>query len=213
LEHNSTCYLISLDAEKAFDKLWRPGLYFKLIDRLNKQDWLILKKYYDSSKACIVNESKISDLFEVNNGVKQGGILSPFLFNLFIDELITSCVELNLGSKIFDINTSVISFCDDMNILSPTIKQAQLLLDVCSQYGENWKIKFNPNKSKVIGFGKKKIFKTINLKVNNMKIDEVKEMKILGYWFNESMDNNKYLIKNFETVRIVFCIKYVWHET
>ncbi len=46
-----------------------------------------------------------------------------------------------------------------------------------------------------------------------MKIDEVKEMKILGYWFNESMDNNKYLIKNFETVRIVFCIKYVWHET
>ncbi len=43
--------------------------------------------------------------------------------------------------------------------LSPTIKQAQLLLDVCSQYGENWKIKFNPNKSKVIGFGKKNIQK------------------------------------------------------
>ena len=37
-----------------------------------------------------------------------------------------------------------------------------------------------------------------------MKIDEVKEMKILGYWFNESMDNNKYLIKNFETVRKSF---------
>ena len=58
IENNSTCYLISLDAEKAFDKLWRPGIFYKLIERLNSQDWVILKQYYDISRACIVNNDE-----------------------------------------------------------------------------------------------------------------------------------------------------------
>jgi hypothetical protein len=44
MENNSTCFLISLDAEKAFDKLW---IVYKLIKRLSNQDWLVLKEYYD----------------------------------------------------------------------------------------------------------------------------------------------------------------------
>jgi hypothetical protein len=47
-------------------------------------------------------------------------------------------------------------------------------------------MKFNPKKPKVINFGRK-IFKNIKLKVNDINIDHVKELKILGYWFN----NNK----------------------
>jgi hypothetical protein len=97
MENNSTCYLISLDAEKAFDKLWRPGLFYKLIKRLSNQDWLVLKEYYDKSNACVENIGKITGLFMVVNGVKQGGVLSPFLFDIYIDELIETCICLNLG--------------------------------------------------------------------------------------------------------------------
>jgi hypothetical protein len=46
-----------------------------------------------------------------------------------------------------------------------------------------------------------KIFKHVYLKINNIKIDHVKELKILGYWFNECMNNNSYLVKNFANVR------------
>ncbi len=80
--------------------------------------------------------------------------MSPFLFNIYIDELIETCISLNLGSMIFDINTSLVSFCDDLNIISPSLKQSQKLLDVCSKYGENWKMKFNPKKSKVEKFSR-----------------------------------------------------------
>ena len=73
------------------DKLWRLGLFYKLIKRLSNQDWLILKQYYENSNACIENNNKKSELFRMVNGVKQEGILSPFLFNIFIDELIESC--------------------------------------------------------------------------------------------------------------------------
>ena len=77
-----------------------------------------------------------------------------------------------------------------------------MMLNECSEYGENWKIRFNPSKSKIIEFGKK-ILKQLDLKINKMKIDKVKEFKILGYWF-ELMNNNEYLVNNFGVVRKSF---------
>jgi hypothetical protein len=41
IENNSCLYLVSLDAEKAFDKLWREGLFFKLAQTIDKHSWLL----------------------------------------------------------------------------------------------------------------------------------------------------------------------------
>jgi hypothetical protein len=60
----------------------------------------------------------------------------------------------------------MISFCDDLNLLSPSLKQGQQLLDICSAYGEKWKLKCNPN---IMEFGKK-IYKTLSLTVNGKRI-------------------------------------------
>ena len=84
---------------------------------------------------------------------------------------------MNLRSKLYEINTSVISFCDDLNLLSPSVKQGQQfqqLLNICSEYGEKWKIKFNPTKSNIMEFGKK-IYKTLILTVNGKIIEKVKK--------------------------------------
>ena len=54
IEKKTECYLISLDAEKAFDKLWRPGLFYKLRDKISIQEWYVLKKYYDGSQSSII---------------------------------------------------------------------------------------------------------------------------------------------------------------
>lgn len=57
LNNRTPCRLASLDAEKAFDRLWRDGLFFKLLDKLDSSIWFILRLYYSQSNACIrVNE-------------------------------------------------------------------------------------------------------------------------------------------------------------
>ena len=48
IEKQSSCKIASLDAEKAFDKVWRDGMFLKLIGKLDLDIWLVLKKYYDS---------------------------------------------------------------------------------------------------------------------------------------------------------------------
>jgi hypothetical protein len=111
--------------------------------------------------------------FQVISGVKQGGILSPFLFNLNMNDLIEECIKLNIGAQIGGINTCFISYCDDFNILSPTQKHGQLILDVCSEFSRKWKLKFNPIKSNVLTFGNP-VLKNTKFFINNIEMLEVK---------------------------------------
>ena len=47
------CYVASLDAEKTFDSLWRKGLFFKLIDKIDSNFWILLYEYYSQSDGLI----------------------------------------------------------------------------------------------------------------------------------------------------------------
>lgn len=185
IEKGSICYLASLDAEKAFDKVWRPGIFAKLIDRIDDHIWLTLNKYYENSFLQILNGNEYSSIFKSTCGVKQGGILSPFLFNMYIDELIQDCLKMNIGAKIANVNTSTVSYCDDLNLISPTAYHLQRLIDTCQEYGSKWKIKFNPNKSNIVIFGKP-IIHVKPFKLGNNVMNTTNRVKILGYVF----DNN-----------------------
>ena len=76
--------VVSLDAAKAFDKLWRAGLFFKLKNVIDLVCWRILFKYYSENFIRVSVDGLISEAFMTNEGVKQGGVLSPFLFNFLM---------------------------------------------------------------------------------------------------------------------------------
>ena len=103
----SPLYIASLDAEKAYDSLWRMGLFYKLKDKMDENLWLILMSYYEKSDGIIKFNSTGECLININSGVKQGGVLSPFLFNYFINELIEKVINEEGGCKIGDIKTSI----------------------------------------------------------------------------------------------------------
>ncbi len=103
--------MISLDAEKAFDKLWCDVLFYQLINKLEKREWSILKRYYNISRAKIVCINEYSNQFKIVTGVKQGGILSLFLFNMFIEMYrpLECILNMNIGAKIGNTNMDIIS--------------------------------------------------------------------------------------------------------
>ncbi|CAF0795404.1 unnamed protein product [Brachionus calyciflorus] len=143
-QSGSKINLVFLDASRAFDKLWRDGLFYKLLNNVPNPIWRILFKYYSLSKIKIKYEDQISDLINTSESVKQGGILSPHLFNFFMNDLLKECTALDLA------------YCDDILILSPSEGHCQILLKICEDFSKNWKIDFNTNKSAALTLHKAK---------------------------------------------------------
>ena len=210
IENKTSCKAASLDAEKAFDKLWRDGLFFKLINVIPIDFWFILKMYYDSSMAVLLLDFDIlSSLFIINCGVKQGGILSPFLFNIFINDLIIECCDANLGALIGNLNVCIIVYADDILLISSVDSHLQKLLDICSNYSQVWRIKFNSSKSNIIEFGNQ-IFKNSKFYINNNPISKVDKIEYLGVAIDSKLDFDLSATENFIKVqKSVFSLSFL----
>ena len=105
--------------------------------------------YYKSSEGIVRLGDELSDRFVIEEGVKQGGIISPLLFNFFINDLLVECLGSELGARVGGVITCIIGYCDDLILLSPLASHLRRLLAICERYAEKWKIKFNASKSTV----------------------------------------------------------------
>ena len=110
--------------------MWRDGLFYKLKDKIEISLWRALYNYYKTSKGKVKLDNEISNEFKIQEGVKQGGILSPYLFNYFMNELLNKNEINGYGAKIGRYNVSLISYCDDLIIINPSVIHANKILKV-----------------------------------------------------------------------------------
>ena len=141
-------------------------------------------------------EDLYSSRFVIRCGVKQDGILSPFLFNFFINDMIEQCVKKKIGARFENLNVSIIVYCDDILLISPIMRHMQKLIEICSDYGKDWAIKFNAEKSSFICFGPQ-IYSDVSFSMNGEKLQCVETLKILGIQFNRKLDMNADAIERF----------------
>jgi len=173
----SKVHVVSLDASKAFDKLWRDGLFFKLKDIIPSVVWRALYVYYSKSQIVVSYNNKRTSTIRTEEGVKQGGILSPFLFNFYINKLIENCLQMRVGASVGDINTSIVAYCDDIVLISPTSTHIDQLLNASAQYAAEWKLEFNSKKSEALTLFSKIHYQ---FKLNGVDIPNVDHLVYLG---------------------------------
>ena len=86
-------YMCFVDLPKAFDTVWREALFHKLLRYgVCGKLFNIIKTMYSEVKYSVKLQSGLTDPFSSNIGVKQGCILNPLLFNLFVNDL-PNCFE------------------------------------------------------------------------------------------------------------------------
>ena len=86
---------------------------------------------YIKDSACALCGMVVTLFFSINNGVKQGGILSPIMFCDYIDELLYCLIESKCGCRIGHISYSVIGYANDVGLQTLSIQALQALLRIC----------------------------------------------------------------------------------
>ena len=106
--------LCAIDLSKAFDKVNHHALYVKLMKRnIPVQILEIIENLFSGCHSCIKWGNSWSVDFNIAYGVRQGSVLSPFLFAIYVDDVCGLCKP---GCNLF-----VILYADDILLLSPTV--------------------------------------------------------------------------------------------
>ena len=187
----SNVHCCFLDLTKAFDCVNFNILFTKLVD-CDLSPFLvnILKTMFDSQYATVVFNNTKSNNWKINNGVRQGGILSPLLFNLYINNVISLIAEQQPGCSIDLYKTNIIGYADDVSVLAPSANGLQFLLDKLTSMLSDLGLVVNPKKSAYMIFRTKKYKKCLlhsNIFLNNECLKIVSEYKYLGIIFTDNL--------------------------
>jgi hypothetical protein len=152
--------IISLDAEKAFDKIQHPFRIKALERSVNQGPYVnMIKAIYSKTVANIkVNGEKV-DAIPLNSGTRQGCTLSPYLFNIVLEVLARAIQQPKeiKGIQIGKEEVKMLLFADDMIVyISDPKNSTRELLNLINSFSAVAGYKINSNKSMAFLYTKDK---------------------------------------------------------
>ena len=186
-----------LDASKAFDLVDHSLLFAKLIDRgLPLPVVRFLSFWYSSQKMKVRWEKSLSDPFHVSNGVRQGGVLSPVLFSVYLDGLLQKLADSGVGCHWGNLFAGAVCYADDIVLLAPCPSALRILLDICSSYADTHGLQFNAEKTQLICFHLRHTRVYLpDINFNNVVLHYSKEVTHLGHILSSDLDDRSDIIR------------------
>ena len=194
----SPIYACFLDASKAFDRVCHSKLFHILSSRGVPAPYLkLLMKWYRTQQMGVKWAGSVSEPFSVENGVRQGGNLSPLLFNVYIDELLCELRKLPIGCQVGKCAVNVLAYADDIVLLSPTREGLQTLVQRCETFAITRDINFNVRKTVCMVFNPQKPYGLSHLSgskpptifLNGHSLVWVETLKYLGHVFASNLSD------------------------
>lgn len=189
-------YLCFVDLEKAYDRVDRKGVWEVMkMNGVGGRTLEAVKSFYNGSEACVTVGNEESEMFAVNVGLRQGCVMLPWLFNLYMDgvmkevnaRVMGKSMKLEHESREWEINQLL--YEDDTVLIADSEKQLQKMVNVFGEVCWRRKLKVNADKSKVMvvsrdgGYG-------VDVLLNGERMEQVECFKYLGSNMHESGRTN-----------------------
>ena len=145
---NSPVFVCFLDLKSAFDRVSYKRRFTKLLDRRAPRYLVrLLNFWYETQILYVGWGSCRSSPFGMGNGIRQGSLISPYLFNVYVDDLNLRLNAAKTGCQLAGTPTNNFAYADDLALLAPTARALNDLIKVCEVFAaENYMV-FNTMKS------------------------------------------------------------------
>ena len=140
-EHQQELFHVFVDFKKAFDRVWHQALWATMNKyNINKTLISLIEELYNQATSSVYLEGDFGEWFRTTVGVRQGCLLSPTLFNIFLERIMTDALEgheatVSIGGR----TVSNLRFADDIDGLAGSEAELADLIrrlnESCSDYG------------------------------------------------------------------------------
>ncbi|PAA49614.1 hypothetical protein BOX15_Mlig021084g3 [Macrostomum lignano] len=143
--------LISIDLAKAFDNI-QHGAIFNAMRRFgfSPSEISVVKDLYTNVWTKISIGNEISGPINISRGVKQGCPLSPFLFNLVLDELINELQSSGYGYPVEGFKVPVLAYADDLILCGATDYETKRMVEITEKFFARQMLAVNLKKCKAL---------------------------------------------------------------
>ena len=123
--NGSPVFACSLDAEGAFDGIRHPMLFMKIMNVVPDMCWRLLNNWYSNINVRIRLNNLSNKLIKICKGTRQGGLTSPFIFNVFYKDMIDNLCNHDGGISIGNTRFNIFCYTGDVLLMSTTVTGIQ----------------------------------------------------------------------------------------
>ena len=164
-----------VDFKAAFDTIWRDALW-RCLRSIGTDKVLVdlIESMYKQTKCAVMVNGKVTEWFNVFVGVRQGCLLSPSLFNLYLEFVMKGVQNLGSGVQMGNMSINNIRYADDTTLIEMVFDKLQMSTDALEEACSKWGMKINPAKCKVMSEDPR------NITLDGTSIDKADDFIYLG---------------------------------
>ena len=193
IEVNQDLYTCFIDYSKAFDRVHHA----QLIDCLEKigidgRDIRVIANLYWHQKASIRIQNELSPFTSIERGVRQGCVLSPYLFNIYTEFIFRESNEME-GISIHGQNINNLRYADDTALMANKPEKLQKVVTKVKDESSKGGLDMNVKKTKTMVLSKDPKGKQVEIKINGEILEQVDCFKYLGTQIKDDLKTDKEL--------------------
>ena len=212
LQHQQILYHVFEDFKKAFDTVWHEALWATMRKyNINASIIRAIENLYDKAQSAVLFNGSTGEWFRTTVGVRQGYLLSPTLYNIFLERIMCEALDDHEGSvSIGGRHITNFRFADDIVVNAEEEEEEGIPIDRLDRTTTRYKMEIGPDKTQVMtnnpnGFQRE-------IKIKGQRLDEVENFKYLGAVISNEGSKPESLYRIAQTTATLSRLKIIWRE-
>ena len=212
LQHQQDLYHVFVDFKKAFDRVWHAALWSTMrLYNINTNLTRAIENLYNRASSAVYLNGSLGDWFRTTVGVRQGCLLSPTLFNIYLERIMTDALEDHEGTVSIGGRTITnLRFADDIDGLGGSEQEIAKLVESLDRTSTAYGMEISAGKTKLMTNSTNGI--STDIRANGEKLETVESFKYLGAIVTDQGSKPEILSRIAQTTASLTKLKVIWSD-